>query len=576
MISCYSTRIGPSAEFQGVGDNRTNQIAENVAGFANELFAGNAPHPQLPQMRGVTPPSPGTVYTLPSKYPHLSSLVLVNSESQIEHFLFDTDEDGKFYLWAEVNHALRRIGTGYENIRHFVRSRIPRYLPDSQNKTEHLLAQCEWNITFREVEETLQNAVIGTACLTPGENEGCYLLHILDSGSVINRKELFIQDEKIFAIDGELQEADSLPELLLYKLGVQNLFFVRNENNAPERFKAIEYYYQSAFPYMIASGEKWFKLSRGKLGLSCSFYISKDWEFYLHNHKEFFPNGAFVGKGKCKCLWEALPVDPQGKQLVRARIQPEIFSSPRKLMRFIENLKTLLRELSSDLKDFDEVPLLIPEIFSHQRRKDNTTVYDQMMPKLMGDLIDERNNLNLKGKLQVALQVAQALSFMHSKGIVHRDVKPDNVLIESLDPAKSWLGDLDFIEKYTGNEPLSLKGTLIYTDPNVIRIRAYGLEDAIAADQFSWALLLYILLFDRHVYRGENPLESAPAVPEEYLTNSADDFYSIHPKLQKILLTLLLRVEPADGSMRLIMHEERPTRMDAIIEDLKQVIEEIS
>lgn len=57
-----------------------------------------------------------------------------------------------------------------------------------------------------------------------------------------------------------------------------------------------------------------------------------------------------------------------------------------------------------------------------------------------GDLVDMSNNklLNWADKIQVALSVAQALSYLHDKRIIHADIKPENVLFFKDEKTKTF------------------------------------------------------------------------------------------------------------------------------------------
>ncbi|EGX96674.1 Serine/threonine-protein kinase [Cordyceps militaris CM01] len=64
-------------------------------------------------------------------------------------------------------------------------------------------------------------------------------------------------------------------------------------------------------------------------------------------------------------------------------------------------------------------------------------------------------------------QVLQALSYLHSKGITHRDVKPDNILIITREPIHAKLAD--FALSSNAKRPMTVCGTERYTAPEVYR-----------------------------------------------------------------------------------------------------------
>jgi len=95
----------------------------------------------------------------------------------------------------------------------------------------------------------------------------------------------------------------------------------------------------------------------------------------------------------------------------------------------------------------------------------------------------------------IALQVGDALSFLHDKGILHRDLKPENILMPTDSLAK--LGDFGFavMQDQAGALTRSLRGmgTVGYVSPE----QQYGLKVDERTDVYSLAALCYELLTGR-------------------------------------------------------------------------------
>jgi serine/threonine protein kinase len=107
----------------------------------------------------------------------------------------------------------------------------------------------------------------------------------------------------------------------------------------------------------------------------------------------------------------------------------------------------------------------------------------------------------IQAAVSYAIQIGEALQEAHSKGIVHRDIKTDNVMVNSKDQVKV----MDFgLAKLKGSLKLtktsSTIGTLAYMAPEQIE----GKETDARTDIFSFGVVLYELLTGHLPFRGEH------------------------------------------------------------------------
>ncbi len=75
---------------------------------------------------------------------------------------------------------------------------------------------------------------------------------------------------------------------------------------------------------------------------------------------------------------------------------------------------------------------------------------------------------------KVLYQIANGLHYIHSRNLVHRDVKPDNILISITTPVQLKLSDFGFVKKTsprgTFTQQSGLKGTLIWMAPEILEL----------------------------------------------------------------------------------------------------------
>jgi len=127
-------------------------------------------------------------------------------------------------------------------------------------------------------------------------------------------------------------------------------------------------------------------------------------------------------------------------------------------------------------------------------------VMEYVKGKLLTDVINESAQYPLSNTTEIITQIAKGLAKAHRSGIVHRDIKPDNIIIDEENNVKI----LDFgLAKLKGLNPLtkesSTVGTAQYMSPEQIQ----GLEIDERSDVWSVGIILYELLTGEMPFQGE-------------------------------------------------------------------------
>eukprot|EP00013_Stygamoeba_regulata_P018838 CAMPEP_0177654604 /NCGR_PEP_ID=MMETSP0447-20121125/14432_1 /TAXON_ID=0 /ORGANISM="Stygamoeba regulata, Strain BSH-02190019" /LENGTH=351 /DNA_ID=CAMNT_0019158287 /DNA_START=217 /DNA_END=1272 /DNA_ORIENTATION=+ len=108
-------------------------------------------------------------------------------------------------------------------------------------------------------------------------------------------------------------------------------------------------------------------------------------------------------------------------------------------------------------------------------------------------LKDEKKVMPWFLRVSIATDVAQAMTFLHSKGFIHRDLKSNNLLVNSTDTHDGWrvkVCDFGFARNVNRGELMTLCGTDEWMAPEVMCGDKYDEK----ADVFSYAMILYELI----------------------------------------------------------------------------------
>jgi len=119
--------------------------------------------------------------------------------------------------------------------------------------------------------------------------------------------------------------------------------------------------------------------------------------------------------------------------------------------------------------------------------------------------------LDDRAAVETVAQLLDGLAHAHRHGIVHRDVKPSNVLIEDGDEVHARLSDFglaQFEEAETLTAQGDVPGTLAYISPE----RLHGRPATAAADVWAVGVLLWEALAGRHPFLTGSPVEMAKKI----------------------------------------------------------------
>ncbi len=216
-------------------------------------------------------------------------------------------------------------------------------------------------------------------------------------------------------------------------------------------------------------------------------------------------------------------------------LNPQLSTDELAIMRFVRELK-LSRKITHknvirihDLLDLGGAMAVSMEYFPGQD---------------LGKILQQEGMMNIDRALVVLAQVCEGLAAAHAAGVIHRDVKPANILVGKDDTVKIVDFGLASARQQIGSRLTKsglLVGTPEYMAPEQI---SHGVVDP-RTDVYSVGILSYELLAGRQPYRGETAVQTL----FQHLEGTADPLSSIRQGISTDLEALVVKAmarEPVD------------------------------
>jgi serine/threonine protein kinase len=258
---------------------------------------------------------------------------------------------------------------------------------------------------------------------------------------------------------------------------------------------------------------------------------------------------AQLGKGGMGVVYRAR--DTRLDRLVALKtITPGLIASPERRSRLLLEARSaaaISHPAIAQVYDIDEVD---GNLFIAMEYVEGRTV-----SRLIAD-----GELDLLGAIEIALQVAEGLAKAHDAGILHRDIKSDNIMVtrdghaklldfglaklvepDAEEPAAPADLDRTLTRGRVHTMPGAIMGTLSYMSPE----QARGKELDRRSDIFSLGIVLYEMVTAELPFKGETPLDTMHAIAYEEARPVTIVRRSLTPELHRIVFRCL-RKNPDD------------------------------
>src|SRR5436305_8668030 len=172
------------------------------------------------------------------------------------------------------------------------------------------------------------------------------------------------------------------------------------------------------------------------------------------------------------------------------------------------------------------------------------------------ELITARGPAPIHVAVDYARQILAALRIAHRQGVVHRDIKPHNVLVDG----EGRIKVTDFGIARAGPSQMTEEGSIIGTAQYLSPEQAQGAPVTPASDLYSVGIVLYELLTGEVPFSGETPVELAM----KHLSRVPEPPSHLRPEIQRDLDFVVMRALAKSP-------EERYTSADEMDADLARI-----
>jgi serine/threonine-protein kinase len=178
----------------------------------------------------------------------------------------------------------------------------------------------------------------------------------------------------------------------------------------------------------------------------------------------------------------------------------------------------------------------VVKTFNGEERSRLYMVIEWVDGRLLRTVLNDEKQLTADRAIRIAVNICEALDYMHKHGIIHRDLKPENVMVGDDDQIKL----IDFgiamkedARRLTFVNVSSMLGTPDYISPEQVK----GARGDQRSDIYAMGIMLYEMLTGRVPFIGPNPL----AVMNERLLNEVKSPRELNPGISPELEEILYR-----------------------------------
>ena len=160
-------------------------------------------------------------------------------------------------------------------------------------------------------------------------------------------------------------------------------------------------------------------------------------------------------------------------------------------------------------------------------------VFEHVRGESLKEVVEREGPLPVGEALSLALQVARALAFAHEQGIMHRDVKPHNVLVDEERGAK--VTDFGLARSLDPEHDITQTGTVMGTSDYIAPEQAAGQAVDERSDQYGLGVLLYEVLAGEVPFPAEGYMAAALRHMQDPVPSVRERRPDVSPRVDELI-----------------------------------------
>jgi tRNA A-37 threonylcarbamoyl transferase component Bud32 len=190
-------------------------------------------------------------------------------------------------------------------------------------------------------------------------------------------------------------------------------------------------------------------------------------------------------------------------------------------------------------------------------------VFEYIDGQNLKQLVESKGRLPVRTALELGIEIGRALAFAHESGLVHRDVKPQNVLLGN---GEVKVTDFGIARSADVKHGLTQTGTVLGTSDYIAPEQASGQPVSVLSDVYSLGVVIYELLAGEPPYKGDSFL----AVAMRHVNDPVPSIAEARPDVPLRLDAALRRAMAKRSEERFPSMAEFADELEGVLEGLGQ------